>query len=168
MKIPALFLSDALVDRVIEYAKQTPFSHLRHADGTPYMERYWIRPYNPARRDAMAIRLHHIASADVDRVLHDHPWPFWSIILRGGYVEERPVDKGHPVFEGGEELTYKTVHRQGAVLRRLATDRHRITHVFPDTWTLFITGPQAHWWGFYTPTGKIYHRDFDSNHTAGS
>jgi hypothetical protein len=45
-----------------------------------------------------SIKLHNILQSD-DACLHDHPWPFISIILRGGYYEwayitgkEIPVD----------------------------------------------------------------------------
>ena len=33
------------------------------------------------------IFLHFINRADEDKDLHDHPWSFWSIILKGGYIE---------------------------------------------------------------------------------
>lgn len=33
--------------------------------------------------------LHHIARADQDEHLHNHPWNFTSLILKGGYVEIR-------------------------------------------------------------------------------
>ncbi len=36
------------------------------------------------------IRIHHIKRADADVELHDHPWSFISLILKGWYEEERP------------------------------------------------------------------------------
>jgi hypothetical protein len=34
--------------------------------------------------------------------------------------------------------------------------------VYPDTWTLMIYGPIRQWWGFFTPRGKVYWRDYPS------
>src|SRR5574341_215024 len=37
----------------------------------------------------VAARIHHILRSDRGRDAHDHPWPFVTLILRGGYWEER-------------------------------------------------------------------------------
>lgn len=155
---------NGLVDSIIERARRTPYWHLYHGDGSLYMGRYWLRPYNE-RRDRVAARVHHIATADVDRALHDHPWDFLSIVLRGGYTELRPIST-EPCFDGQEEETYTSVRLAGSIAVRRATDRHRIAAVLPDTWTLFITGPKRHWWGFYTPSGKVHWKDFTSVHNS--
>lgn len=165
MRIPRLILNDTVVNALIDHAKKTPYTHLLHPDGSMYMGRYWLKAYTEDR-EARAYRLHNICTPDLDPHLHDHPWPFTSIILRGGYIEERPVQMSPPQFEFDREETYRLVHGVGSVIRRRATDRHRIVKVFPDTWTLFITGPQLHWWGFYTPLGKIYWRHYNSVHSA--
>lgn len=133
--------------------------HLLHADGSRYMERYWIfsMPW-------LSLRLHRICTADLDRHLHDHPWPFVSIVLSGSYIEVRPVTRG-PAFHGGEcELTVSTHRRAGSIALRHATDRHRIVCVIGDVWTLIFLGPLRQWWGFYTVMGKIYWRDYASCH----
>lgn len=155
-----------LVDALIARAKRTPYMHLFHADGTPYMERYWLRPYSEDRQ-GWAVRLHHIVTEDYDRELHDHPWDFWSLVLRGGYLEARPYGT-EPDFNapGGCERVRFTERRAGSFAHRRATDRHRIVAVEKDTWTLFVTGPKRQWWGFYTPTGKQHWRHFESVHTA--
>lgn len=36
------------------------------------------------------VRLHHIRRPDMDVELHDHPWWFFSLILKGWYEEEHP------------------------------------------------------------------------------
>lgn len=152
----------ALVDAIIRRAQRTPYFHLQHADGSLYMERFWLRsPSN--RRDRWAVRVHHIVTEDLDRELHDHPWDFVSVILRGGYVEARPFgtepDFGAP--DGGERV--QLIERKaGSIAFRRATDRHRIVFVLPDTWTLFITSPKRQWWGFYTQAGKVHWRAFES------
>lgn len=79
------------------------------------------------------IFLHHVAGPDPGLDLHDHPWPFISIRLHGGYVE-RIADirvPGRVVFAS---------RLNGRVhffpLRRI----HRITRVLPNTWTIVIHG----------------------------
>ena len=47
---------------------------------------------------------------------------------------------------------------------RRPTDRHLVDYVGLGTWTLFITGPKRHWWGFYTPAGKVHWQDYESVH----
>ena len=117
-----------------------------------------------------SIRLHSILRSDVERDLHDHPWSFVSVLLRGGYTEKRPKTVA-PCF--AEDLsgieTTETTHRSTWYNRwgwRLATDRHRISFVYPDTWSLFIYGPVRQWWGFYTKAGKIYFQDYVAQHST--
>lgn len=173
---------------LIRRAERTPYTHLLHTDGSPYMMRYWLVPYgfdNPVspwrrplawllQRFDIAIRVHHICTADLDRALHDHPWSFLSVVLHGFYIEKRPIKISPCFFEhysddfhGTYERGAFTFRKCGSVAFRHATDRHRITDVCSGgVWTLFITGPQRQWWGFYTPKGKIYYRDYIDNKEA--
>lgn len=151
-----------VAESLIQRALRTPYFHLYHADGTLYMARFWLRPHAPSKR-AWAARLHHLATPDYDRHLHDHPWDFISIVLSGGYKELRPAGI-EPQFEGEEERTHLVDRRVGSVVYRSCTDRHRIVSVLPDTWTLFITSPKRQWWGFYTEFGKVHWRDYESVH----
>lgn len=185
-------------DYLIRRAKRTPYSHLNHGDGSRYMERFWLVPFKPKPGYALdaegfdvdgcwhakwwrdpvvwalqqlgiSIRIHHIITPDYDRAMHDHPWPFLSRVLRGWYIESRPVDNGHPCFVPGtdHEMSQSTMRQAGSWALRHATDRHRVVDVSDGgAVTLFIHGPKAHWWGFYTPAGKVYYRDFDSVHNA--
>ena len=52
--------------------------------GDPYLVRWSL----DAGRFG-SVKLHHILRSDDDRDLHDHPWSFVSVILRGGYWEHR-------------------------------------------------------------------------------
>lgn len=168
----------ALTDWLINRAKRTPYFHLQHGDGSEYMARWWLVPYrhlhalawwrNPLgwllQQFDIAVRVHHIATADLDRALHDHPWDFISVVLRGGYLEARPRNIS-PCFEGhGTEDSFYTERCTGSIGYRRATDRHRIISVKPNTYTLFITFKKVQWWGFYTPMGKVYYRDYASVH----
>lgn len=71
-----------------------------------------------------------------DQHLHDHPWPFITLVIKGGYVDlgpDRPDDHLHV----------------GSVRRRPARHVHR-TIVGPrGCWTLLATAPTRREWGFW-------------------
>lgn len=106
--------------------------------------------------------LHFFASADPGRELHDHPWDFGSLILAGGYVEERPLERSETKrpcedgsFSGYDPTLRKTVVRRVGDQRYVAaTQPHRVASVCFDTWTEVETGPLQRQWGFY-PDGKF-------------
>lgn len=145
-----LQLSKVWVDSVIETAMRTPFVHIGTPDD-PYMERYWLKPYD--ERDGTSIRVHRILRSDRDDAFHDHPWPYVSIILRGGYVEHTP--------QGAEAFT------AGCVLSRRASSWHRLyVPEGGEAWTLFMMGPKLQPWGFLDPkTGnKVPWREWIDYH----
>lgn len=49
----------------------------------PYLLRWYVIPRNPV----FNVYLHKFLRSDDDRALHDHPWWFVSLILRGRYDE---------------------------------------------------------------------------------
>jgi hypothetical protein len=105
--------------------------------GSVYLVRWTIlgRRYGPGSK----LFLHWFHRSDADH-FHDHPWPFWSLILWGGYWEHS--DAGRHWY------------RPGRLLRRSATWRHRV--VLPEgrrAWTLVWTGPREREWGFHCPGG---------------
>lgn len=176
-----------IIDWLIELAKRHPYSHLYHADGTLYMRRYWLMPrcflrdcslddsygetnwfeLKPWARRLIAFRLHRICTPDFDPHMHDHPWSFLSLVLRGGYMERRPVSSEPCFVSSDEREDYYPVWRgPGSLALRRCTDRHRISNVEPQTWTLVALGPKRHWWGFFMPSGKVHWRDYPSVHSA--
>ena len=99
----------------------------------PYLTRYYLflkdRKWFPFN-----IFLHNFHKSDPDD-LHDHPWPFVTIILKGGYWEHTPKGK---FWRGAGTINWagsKSLHR---------------VELEPglDTWTLFIPGPTVREWGF--------------------
>lgn len=168
---------------LIAKAKRTPYSHLQRADGSFYMKRFWLVPYNytpsfgptgcgwvPWNRPVarllqhlnIAIRVHHILQPDKDRHLHDHPWTFFSVILLGSYTENRPLYQ-LPRWFGDGEAVQLTVRTAGSWANRRPSDRHAISKVPEEgVWTLFVTFGKTNEWGFYTPEGKIHHREYES------
>lgn len=134
-------------DLCIWYAKRHPFSHI-----PGYMERFWVLHYR--RWMPYSIRVHHILRSDTDRHLHDHPWPYITIILRGGYWE---ITKA-PDLLG--RLQYRW-YGPGSILVRNKDHRHKLDLVEgTTTWTLFIMGRKVNHWGFFTPEGKIPWRKY--------
>ncbi len=129
--------------------------HLYHTDGALYMGRWIV-----INTHWLHARIHHIATPDLDRDLHDHPANFVSVVLNGGYAEARPVTV-NPCFEGDAELVEYTYRTAGSVVARRDVDRHRIEAVADNTWTLFIfLGGRRQWWGYYTPNGKVWWKHY--------
>lgn len=109
-----------------------------------YLRRWCLVPRNKVGN----YYLHNILGAD-EPFYHDHPWPFRSIILSGGYQEATPE---------GFKLT-KRWHLEGQTRVMDATTPHYISEVLPDTWTLIITGPVQRDWGFYGTRGDWVKHD---------
>src|SRR5881392_3402104 len=55
----------------------------------PYLQRWWLLPRNPV----LNVYLHQFLRDDDDRALHDHPWDWCSVLLKGGYCEHT-IDAG--------------------------------------------------------------------------
>lgn len=115
--------------------------------------------------------LHRIDQADPGRDLHDHPWPFVSILLRGGYEEEwcvtRDAHRRSRIAEGFERQGFGYTPRgwsrrfgRWSVHRVPLTVAHRIVAADPGTVTLVLRGRKSQPWGFYMPDGWIDQRDY--------
>jgi hypothetical protein len=106
------------------------------ADEGPYLTRYILCKL-PDRRQ---VNLHFFHRSDEDVQLHNHPWPGRSLILTGGYVEERLVDG---------EIRAKTF-LPGDVSELRPDTFHRVDLLEPEKgcWTLFTLGPKEQTWGF--------------------
>jgi hypothetical protein len=116
----------------------------------------YLRRWRIVQTPWFSIYLHKIASPDKDRDLHDHPWPFASLVLRGGYDERIGVDTADAAIAQRPPHT-QTVRRGWLSLAfRRATDAHRIVRLHrTPTWTLVLTGPRRRSWGFYTDRGYV-------------
>jgi hypothetical protein len=137
---------------------------LTTSDGEVYLDRLRI-----VQTPWFGVYLHRLDVPDPGVDLHDHPWTFASVILRGGYDEEVcDTDDAEDCARWAERWpgtctrgftrswTARSVHRL------LLTECHRITRLHRSpTWTLIITGPRRRSWGFYQPEGFVDHRDYD-------
>lgn len=90
--------------------------------------------------------VHHFLRSDYDRSLHDHPWPFLAVVVKGGYLEE------HDQTIDGDKT--RVWHKPGSVLLRPAEWRHRVL-LSPGrtSWSVVVVGRRARNWGFFTPGG---------------
>lgn len=96
--------------------------------------------------------IHKFCRSDYDRSLHNHPWSFISLILKGGYWEVHD--------QNNDRQPYKYWQEPGSVLLRPAQWRHRVVlhetitgEVIPS-WSLILVGKRCQPWGFYLPDGN--------------
>ena len=114
----------------------------------------WRRPIaRLLQKLGIAVRVHEILRSDEGRDPHDHPWPYVTVILKGGYFETRYNDKG--------EFVSRKWHGPGSILYRPAGSWHRLD--LPNgmvTTTLFITGPKVQSWGFNVGGVKVPYYEY--------
>lgn len=91
------------------------------------------------------VYLHDINEPDADRDPHDHPWTFYSLVLRGSYTEEL-----HPYPHVDNTVIRPQTWRRWSLHRMGRETAHRITYAAPGLRTLIFTGPRRRNWGFYT------------------
>lgn len=103
--------------------------------GDPMLVRWRIiqTPYG-------ALYLHKFLRGDSDPFVHDHPWSFLSIILKGGYWEARRNNKTYLLYHH-HVTRFNLMHRY---------DAHYIMELDrTPTWSLLLVGPRKRTWGFY-------------------
>lgn len=93
------------------------------------------------------VYLHEMHAPDADRDLHDHPYDFYSVILKGGYweqVNETPAEDYSTVRDtvGGWPRW------SGHLMKK--TWAHRIINLIEvPTYTLVFVGKRTRDWGFW-------------------
>jgi hypothetical protein len=112
----------------------------------------YLRRWRLIQTPLFSIYLHRIFMEDADRAPHDHPWNFWSLVLRGGYIER--------VLRPGTLTEYSGIHTRWSVHRMSTALAHRIDYVYPGTLTLVVTGPRVREWYFWTPDGPVLWSDW--------
>jgi len=108
----------------------------------PYLLRWWLIPRNPT----FNVYYHCVLRDDDDRALHDHPWPSFSLMVKGKLRE---------ITEDGPRLI-----EAGGCVYRSPDMAHRLELVDEPAETLFITGPRIRDWGFHCPKGWVHWKDF--------
>ena len=119
----------------------------------PYLERYYLF-LKDRKRFPFNVFLHKFLKGDPDDV-HDHPWPYATLILSGGYYEWVPVF--NTTGEKINEIKYWRAPGHFRVCN--PNSYHRIELKEGVTaWTLFMPGPQKREWGFLV-NNKWIHND---------
>ena len=108
----------------------------------PYLTRYYLF-LKERKRFPFNVFLHQFHKGDPDD-LHDHPWPYCTIILRGGYWEHSS--------DGSRRW-----RAPGSIRCAGSRNLHRI-ELEPgiNPWTLFIPGPHVREWGFIDKTKNVW------------
>jgi len=143
-----------MMRRLLEWALNKLFeTHEIGRKGLPrYLTRWvlWGKRFGPGRK----VFLHCFHRGDAEDYFHDHPWPFRSLILWGGYYEHT---------ESGRRW-----YGPLSLLRRPAEWRHRVEVPEGRTcWTLILCGEKVRSWGFWCPKGFVPWRKHQASQDAG-
>jgi hypothetical protein len=136
-------------------------------DGEPYLIRWYL-----FRCKRFQICLHHILLSDYD-CLHDHPWKFITLILKGGYYERIPrydrlfkTELGNTIDNilNGRIIANEVVKKwygPGSLLGRPAKWKHALELPEGKTaWSLLIMFKKERDWGFWTSKGWVYYEAY--------
>ena len=115
-------------------------------DNEPYLERYYIFLKN-RKNFPFNIFIHKFLKSDPDN-LHNHPWDFRTIILKGGYWEHRETGK---FWRGRGTYNYAPAN----TFHRVELDEN-----IPYCWTLFIPSASKQDWGFKTINGWVQNDEY--------
>lgn len=107
-----------------------------------------------------SVYLHCFLRSDDDRALHDHPWFWCSILVRGRYVE-------HTIKAGGVHV--RRDRRSPSIKLSTPWRAHRVELVDGACWTLFLIGPRLREWYFHCPeAGKVHWQVFTAADDPGA
>jgi hypothetical protein len=103
---------------------------IRSKDGTLHFRRWclidtrWFKVY-----------IHGIYAEDKDTHMHNHPWDYFCLVLKGSYIEETK--------SGDNTMT------PGTIVKRVGEDYHRIKKLLTSTvYALLIVTPMKRKWGY--------------------
>ena len=109
----------------------------------PYLERYYVflkdRTWFPFN-----VFVHRFLKSDPTDV-HDHPWSYFTLILRGGYWEWIPI-----FDRQGKRISEVAKWRGAGHWRFSPADSYHRIELDPavECWSLFMPGPHRKDWGF--------------------
>ena len=121
----------------------------------PYLERYYLF-LKDRDRFPFNVFLHKFIKGDPDDV-HDHPWPYATLILKGGYYEWLPQ------FDSkGNKIAEMCVWRGPGSFRVCRANSYHRIELDPSVtaWTLFMPGPKKRDWGFLVNNKWIQHEQY--------
>jgi hypothetical protein len=112
-------------------------------ENEPYLERYYLF-LKERNRFPFNVFLHKFLKSDPDDV-HDHPWSYATLILKGGYWEWIPQFNS-----AGEKIGEVAAWRGPGHFRISPANSYHRIELDPavTAWTLFMPGPKQRDWGF--------------------
>ena len=121
----------------------------------PYLERYYLF-LTDRKRFPFNVFLHKFLKSDPDDV-HDHPWPYATLILKGGYYEWIPQFDSN-----GAKITEVAKWRGPGHFRICKENSYHRIELDPNVtaWTLFMPGPQRREWGFLVNNKWIHNETY--------
>lgn len=134
-----------------------------------FMERFEVPDYDKPERNYLTrwrliqtpwfgLYLHRLDGPDPRVTLHDHPWAFLSIVLRGGYVERR-LDPMTMLVNEEHRIRYINRARPGMA--------HSIRYLLRQpTWTLLFVGARRRTWGYWNEGSAWLWTEFDKHEHA--
>jgi hypothetical protein len=137
-----------MLKRIVNFFKDRKRVIYDRQNKIPYLVRYYVF-LKDRKRFPFNITLHKILVSDLDD-LHDHPWGYATLILKGGYWEHTTTGR----FWRGP----------GHFRIRRAKDLHRLElpkledGTEQPCWSLFFMGKQKQEWGFIRD-GKWVHNE---------
>lgn len=168
---------ERLLARLFEH-----FDIVKNIDG---VDSVYLRRFYLFKSKRFNVFLHHIMRSDDDPDPHDHPWQFWALILKGGYVNEGwrfspngradfvlppvqlPDHLNLPmpmqIYGTRQKLPDQRV-RVGQIVHRAANHVHRV--ILEDgkpSWSLVVTGRDDRDWGFVKNDRWIFWRAYLNN-----
>jgi len=123
------------------------WEHITRHDTKNYLDRFIII------KCSLFGLFYHIFSDSDDECLHDHPWNFWSFIVKGGYWEKTTNGK----------LTW---YKPGSLLYRPANWTHRVVlaqnnNEVIKAHTIVFHTKKIKSWGFFVKNKWIHWRKYN-------
>lgn len=131
-----------------------PIKEIRSREGVLHFRRWQLLsiPFTTVR-----VYLHMITRADEDKFPHNHPWNLWTMILRGGYKEDK-VTTGD---DGTSRITVTTRRKFGSMGSITRDAYHRVTKLYgPQSWSLAVVWGERQDWGYLAPWGHMTEKEY--------
>ncbi len=105
-----------------------------------------------------SIRLHHWIRSDDKRFMHNHPWDFLTIVLKGGYTDVSNSGKKQYRSDLGKEVPILELDelKSGSISFRKASHCHYVDVPEGGAWTLLFCGRPKQKWGFWIKTNQFF------------
>lgn len=117
----------------------------------------YLRRLRIVQTPLWALYLHFIYEVDAQDP-HDHPFNFWTLILRGGYREQVFADPGSLL------AIIKLKTWDAVSLHKMSINAaHKIYYLKDKTVTLVFVGRRQKDWGFYTRSGFVPQKEYQYN-----